>query len=151
MFLRYKRLTGEYAKVSAEARENSALKRSDTILYDKQSQGLVRLVIVSIKCRSLNGRGDTFCPPLAFRSECEEVRKTQRYSRSESGQRQLNAADIVVTDLQLEAKTINQVLTEVAYKYNVPISLEVAAALRSRERLDQGMLDTPCTSTRIAF
>ena len=48
------------------------------------------------------------------------------FSQSESGPPHLNAGDVVVTDLRLEAKTINQALAEVAYKYNVPISLEAA-------------------------
>ena len=38
----------------------------------------------------------------------------------------INAADIAVTDLRLEARNINQALAEVAYKYSVPISLEAA-------------------------
>jgi hypothetical protein len=48
------------------------------------------------------------------------------FSQSESGQPHSNAADVVVTDLRLEGKTINQALAEVAYKYGVPISLEAA-------------------------
>jgi len=48
------------------------------------------------------------------------------FSQSESGPPHLNAADVVVTDLRLEGKTINQALAEVAYKYSVPISLEAA-------------------------
>jgi len=32
----------------------------------------------------------------------------------------------VATDLQIEGKNINQLLAKIAYKYDVPISLEIA-------------------------
>jgi hypothetical protein len=51
---------------------------------------------------------------------------TNMYSQSESGQPHLNASNVVVTDLRIKAKTMNQALAEVAYKYSVPISLEAA-------------------------
>jgi len=37
-----------------------------------------------------------------------------------------NAADLAVTDLRIEGTNINKLLAKIAYKYNVPISLEVA-------------------------
>jgi len=37
-----------------------------------------------------------------------------------------SAADLAVTDLRIEGTNINQLLAKIAYKYNVPISLEVA-------------------------
>jgi len=51
---------------------------------------------------------------------------TNASAQSELVKHHINAADIVVTDVRLEAKTINQALAEVAYKYSVPISLEAA-------------------------
>ena len=51
---------------------------------------------------------------------------TNAFAQSELVKQHINAADIAVTDLRLEAKTINQALAEVAYKYSVPISLEAA-------------------------
>lgn len=61
---------------------------------------------------------------------------TNAFAQSEVVKQHKNAADIVVTDLRLEAKNINQALAEVAYKYNVPISLEAATDedfLKSRQ------------------
>lgn len=46
---------------------------------------------------------------------------------AQSVKRHINAADIVVTELRLEAKSINEALADVAYKYSVPISLEAAS------------------------
>ena len=37
-----------------------------------------------------------------------------------------SAADITVTDLRIEGTNINKLLAKIAYKYDVPISLEVA-------------------------
>jgi hypothetical protein len=37
-----------------------------------------------------------------------------------------SVADISVTDLRIEDKNINQLLANIAYKYDVPISLEIA-------------------------
>ncbi|HEX5603753.1 MAG TPA: hypothetical protein VFX63_14435 [Pyrinomonadaceae bacterium] len=51
---------------------------------------------------------------------------TNSFAQSKFVEQHINAADVVVTDLRLEAKNINQTLAEVAYKYNVPISLEAA-------------------------
>ena len=51
---------------------------------------------------------------------------TNMFSQSESGHPHLGASDVVVKDLRIEAKTMNQALAEVAYKYSVPISLEAA-------------------------
>lgn len=48
------------------------------------------------------------------------------FAQSELVKQHISVADTVVTDLRLEATTINQALAEVAYKYNVPISLEAA-------------------------
>jgi len=48
------------------------------------------------------------------------------FAQSESRGLQKNATDIGVTELQIEAKNINQLLAKIAYKYDVPISLEVA-------------------------
>lgn len=51
---------------------------------------------------------------------------TNAFAQSELVKQHINAADIVVTDLRLEATNINHALAEVAYKYRVPISLEAA-------------------------
>ena len=51
---------------------------------------------------------------------------TDSFAQSKFVEQHIKAADVVVTDLRLEAKNINQTLAEVAYKYNVPISLEAA-------------------------
>jgi hypothetical protein len=49
-------------------------------------------------------------------------------SFAQSGSRRLetSAANIAVTDLQIEGKNINKLLAKIAYKYDTPISLEVA-------------------------
>jgi len=51
---------------------------------------------------------------------------TNALTQSKLVKQHINAADIAVTDLRLEAMNINQALAEVAYKYSVPISLEAA-------------------------
>jgi len=48
------------------------------------------------------------------------------FAQSEARSREKKLIDIPVTDLQIEAKNINQSLAEIAYKFSVPISLEVA-------------------------
>jgi hypothetical protein len=54
------------------------------------------------------------------------IQATNAFAQPELVKQHINSADIAVTDLRLEAKTINQALAEVAYKYSVPISLEAA-------------------------
>ena len=48
------------------------------------------------------------------------------FSHSESVPQQPNVANVVMTGLRLQGRTLNQALAEVAYKYSVPISLEAA-------------------------
>ena len=48
------------------------------------------------------------------------------FAHSEPRSMGKSAADVAVTDLQIEGQTINQLLASLAYKCNVPISLEVA-------------------------
>jgi len=48
------------------------------------------------------------------------------FAQSEARGREKKPIEMAVTNLQIEAKNINQALAEIAYKYSVPISLEVA-------------------------
>lgn len=48
------------------------------------------------------------------------------FVQSETRSREKSISDLGVTDLQIEGKNINQLLAKIAYKYGVPISLEVA-------------------------
>lgn len=48
------------------------------------------------------------------------------FSQSEARGLGKSAADIAVTDLRIEGTNINKLLAKIAYKYDVPISLEVA-------------------------
>ena len=48
-------------------------------------------------------------------------------AQSASRSAETRPANVPVTDLQIEGKNINKLLAKIAYKYDVPISLEVAA------------------------
>ena len=48
------------------------------------------------------------------------------FARSEAHGLGRSAADIAVTDLRIDGTNINNLLAKIAYKYDVPISLEVA-------------------------
>ena len=48
------------------------------------------------------------------------------FAQSEARGLGRNAADVAVMDLRIEDTNINKLLAKIAYKYNVPISLEVA-------------------------
>jgi len=50
-----------------------------------------------------------------------------QFAQSETRSREKSVTDVGVTDLQIEGKNINQLLAKIAYKYDVPISLEVAS------------------------
>lgn len=68
------------------------------------------------------------------------------FPQSASRSLETSAANIAVTDLQIEGKNINKLLAKIAYKYDIPISLEVATnedLLRSKNltvRLKKGTL-----------
>lgn len=47
-------------------------------------------------------------------------------AQSEARKLEEKTVDLAVTDLQIEAKNINLLLSKIAYQYGVPISLEVA-------------------------
>jgi hypothetical protein len=47
-------------------------------------------------------------------------------AQSETHSQEKSITDIEVTDFQIEGKNINQLLAKIAYKYDVPINLEVA-------------------------
>lgn len=47
-------------------------------------------------------------------------------AQSESRSLETNATNIAVTDFEIEGKNINKLLARIAYKYDVPISFEVA-------------------------
>ena len=51
---------------------------------------------------------------------------TGSFAQSEARGVGKSAADIAVTDLRIEGTNINKLLAKIAYKYDVPISLEVA-------------------------
>lgn len=51
---------------------------------------------------------------------------TSSIAQSDSRNGPRSAADLTVTDLEIDGGNINQVLAKIAYKYSVPISLEVA-------------------------
>ena len=48
------------------------------------------------------------------------------FAQSASRNLERSVANIAVTDLQIEGKNINKLLAKIAYKYDIPISLEVA-------------------------
>ena len=69
------------------------------------------------------------------------------FAKSKSGQPQSNAADTPVANVNIEAKNINQALAQIAYKYNVPISLEAAA---DEDLLKSKRVTVQVTSGKIA-
>lgn len=52
---------------------------------------------------------------------------TTSFAQSATASWQANTADLVVADLQIEARNIHLLLSKIARQYSVPISLEVAA------------------------
>lgn len=64
--------------------------------------------------------------PLTLSTMLIIVFASSLFAQSETRRLETSAASIAVTDLQIEGANINKLLAKIAYKYNVPISLEIA-------------------------